>query len=466
MPRARFVVEYSLIAALLALSGCARSEPSTAANAVPTERRAAVAPAEARERPHAEKQVQGPDEAAQAAVDALENDRPDLLWQALPSSYQRDINEHIHEFARRMDPELWSRLFGSLAGTVELLKSKREFVLDQPELRRAAWVDADELAAHWSEVVGLLETLVNSELADLQQLETIDVGEFLADTGRPAMQQFSAFSSNKFAGARAELVSQEGDRAVVRLKLSQAKGRRGAMHSVNDDLLRFAATGEGALDDGNTVVYELVRVEGKWIPRALADDWERRIAGAKRELEKWTPDFMQTQKQQWLRFLDAVDRVVARLQAAGSANEFHEIVTNQVVAPFQDLAFLSRPGPPQESAQTPAAGQPHGSEGDVVTVVLIGEITPAAEEQLVQQLMSAVDNPDLALAFPGTSDDGLATIAVSPVGNVEVFARRIRFATVRAVDSEQGIITIAPSTVGSADDDSQTDPQPQLPTPR
>src|SRR5262245_6119412 len=47
------------------------------------------------------------DAAVQAVLGGLRQNRPDVLWEALPASYQRDLSEIVHLFAARLNPEAW-----------------------------------------------------------------------------------------------------------------------------------------------------------------------------------------------------------------------------------------------------------------------------------------------------------------------------------------------------------------------
>src|SRR4029077_19503673 len=40
-------------------------------------------------------------------LEGLHESRPGAVWDALPASYQRDVNGLVHLFATRMHPEAW-----------------------------------------------------------------------------------------------------------------------------------------------------------------------------------------------------------------------------------------------------------------------------------------------------------------------------------------------------------------------
>ena len=45
-----------------------------------------------------------PDGTVRAVAEGLADRHPEVIWQALPPTYQKDITELTHAFAERMDP--------------------------------------------------------------------------------------------------------------------------------------------------------------------------------------------------------------------------------------------------------------------------------------------------------------------------------------------------------------------------
>ena len=52
------------------------------------------------------------DQAVLQVTEGLADGQPQVLWHALPTSYQQDVTDLIHEFGDKMDAELWNRSFG------------------------------------------------------------------------------------------------------------------------------------------------------------------------------------------------------------------------------------------------------------------------------------------------------------------------------------------------------------------
>tara|TARA_B100000678_G_C17871820_1_gene367623 strand:+ start:96 stop:575 length:480 start_codon:yes stop_codon:yes gene_type:complete len=78
--------------------------------------------------PLAKAAEEGPESLITAPIQALEENNPKLIWEMLPASYQKDLNELVQTFANEMDAELWDAGF-ELAGSIgELLRTKKDLV--------------------------------------------------------------------------------------------------------------------------------------------------------------------------------------------------------------------------------------------------------------------------------------------------------------------------------------------------
>jgi len=195
------------------------------------------------------------DKAVAAVLRGLETNDPRVIWEFLPESYQEDVNRVVHKFAHKMDAQLWNETFESANKISEVLKTRRAFILKHPAFKQEDPAKSKKVAANWDALVGLLSTVLESNISDLDQLKTIDVGEFLAETGGRLMSQFSDLSKlapndpyrkelQLVLETKVELVSSNQDEAMVKLS-----PRNPALP---------------------TTEYEFVKVEGKWIPQTLA----------------------------------------------------------------------------------------------------------------------------------------------------------------------------------------------------
>lgn len=255
-----------------------------------------------------------PDGTVTAVAQTLAEGKPEVLWVALPASYQKEVQDDlVRAFAKKMDPEMYGKGVTVLKKLVGVLGSKKDLILPQVvenPLMQMAQVDKEELGKNWGKVVGLFDTILQSELGDIEKLKTVDIGKFLATTGAKVMQHaadLSAMSEDdpykkelqaKAAGMKAEVVKTEGDKATLKL----------------------SAPGE----TDETV--ELVKVEGKWLPAELVDGWADAMKEAKAAIAEINPEAMAQMKPQVMGMLVGVETALDQLAKATTAEEFSKIL--------------------------------------------------------------------------------------------------------------------------------------------
>jgi hypothetical protein len=250
-----------------------------------------------------------PDGTCRAVMQSLADRRPEILWQALPASYQKDITELTRAFADRMDPEIWQTAFRLGNKAVGVLRDKKPYILDS-SLMTATGDRRAQVESNWDTVVAALETLFSSEISDLEGLERIDWERFLRTTGAEIMgraHDISAAAAQDDADddllvqlrqTTVDLVSRDGDQATVRV----------------------SAPGEEPEE------ISLTLVEGRWVPTDMATDWDTQIADAKRNIASLSEEEMAENKMQVMVFFGMADAVLGQLAAVNSTEEFEQAI--------------------------------------------------------------------------------------------------------------------------------------------
>lgn len=193
-----------------------------------------------------------PDELVTQVAQALVQRQPHILWYALPDSYQNELFLLIAEPARKADPELWNGVFELLKEASAALKAKKEAFLSYHALPTLG-LDPEQARLYYDPTVAVLSILAESKLNQQADAATINLGDFLAVSGARILDEGSALATSMLGldihaelnGLKAHLLEENGDAARVSLEIP---GR--ASEEV-----------------------DFVRVEGKWLPRALVDQW-------------------------------------------------------------------------------------------------------------------------------------------------------------------------------------------------
>ncbi|HTI49353.1 MAG TPA: hypothetical protein VL475_00325, partial [Planctomycetaceae bacterium] len=348
------------------------------------------------------------DAAVQAVIDGMKQGHPEALWYFLPASYQKDVNEVVHSFAGRMDAEIWSRTVAVLEKLSRVIKSQHELVQATMPRPVKAGRGAAPPSVDFEGLASLLQTLVKSELGDLEKLKQADVGRILAVTGGQLLAQLQSLSRfspsdgmslqiNDLAKLKVSLVSSEGDAAIVRVE----------------------APGEDPRD------LDFVRVEGKWIPKDLSESWIETIGEANARLSLVSRENLAAKKQQWLTLVATFDNVLDQMAAARDKDQF-AAATQSLIIPGMMLAGMFQ-GPPEMDQPEPAENETTPSTAaDLVTVVVRGKFDSAAQDALLEKLKASAGAQDQAFA-EFTGDDEMTSYKIGPVRDVEAFARQLDF---------------------------------------
>ncbi len=275
-----------------------------------------------------------PDGTVRAVSAALADRHPEVLWQALPPTYQKDITELTHTFAGRMDPAVWNAAFGLGRKTVGILRDKKALFLSSSMLQ-AAGDDRRRIESGWDSVVSVLDSFFSSDVTRLETLKTIDWERYLSSTGRELMNQAAEVSKargddafdREFAGklrqTKIELVSRDGNQATVRM----------------------------TAPDEEPEELQLTRVEGRWVPSEMAVDWDVKVAAAKEKLATITDEELAQGSAQAMVVIGMADAMLTQLATVESAAELDQALQG-LLGPL--LGGLMQPGAAEMVVADPA----------------------------------------------------------------------------------------------------------------
>lgn len=276
------------------------------------------------------------EDAVRAMADAIKSQQPGKVWDLMPATYQDDVNEIVHTFAEKMPEDAWNPGMDMLRKTVGVLKSKKEFVLNNQYTLFIPNFDAAEFSGPYDSVVSVLETVLESDATDLSQLRTADVGELSGSLGTKLMKTFETISAKLPGDSYQEMIktvdpleiktiASTDDTATLEITKNQKK--------VEFD----GETGEVKTSwETATEEVEFVKVEGKWIPKEMADEFKGDIAKAREQLAGLTPEVVDQGKQQVLGVIGVFEPLVDDLAAAEDQQSFDAAV-NMLIGKVQEF---------------------------------------------------------------------------------------------------------------------------------
>jgi len=263
---------------------------------------------------------ESPPDAIQTVVDGLADHQPQVLWYALPPSYQADLRELIATFCDHMDADLYDRTFRLLAQSVRVMKEKREFIYHSPLALSTPLIESS-MGSQWNETVRMLDAIAKSDLSSLELLRQLDPGEFLASTGHRVMlglENLRMRSQRSPTPGGWERASEALKGA--RLVFLEATGQEG--------VLQFSSP-TNALAKHEV---KLTRVEGRWVPADMAANWRTRVEQAKSHLAKLKGAEFEKAKPVLSMVLSSLESTLESLLEAKSQKEFDEILRRLAAA--------------------------------------------------------------------------------------------------------------------------------------
>ena len=374
-----------------------------------------------RQKKKPEKIPQTADAAVEAVFSGIRNKKPEVLWAFLPASYQKDVNSLFHLLAGKMDPELWEKTFQTGLRIVRICRVRRAAILDAELIGPGAGPNERAMAAEWDTVVTLAGTLLASDLADLKKMKRFDGGRFLKKTGGRFMKEL-AIASRLLPGDRFQL--ELDDLVQLQVKLESETGDSAVVQLSFRD------------DDTPPQRVPFVRVEGKWIPKNLADVWTTRIAEIRKRMEsQLAPQVLAEKKKVVMQFLAGVEKSLDELEDAKTPAEFKARFPNSIVANTVNGFFRqvtrSDSRPPKSVVPDNAGTKKTVGKARVITVIVGSVLDASAQERVAEKLFTR--ESDVGDIRTGTSE---TRFPVTTAVEFAAFVKSIKFAKVVKADAK------------------------------
>jgi len=209
-----------------------------------------------------------PDGTVQAVLAGLAQHRPEVVWRALPPSYQEDVHGLLASFAENMDPALFERAVAVSRKGVMVLQSKKDLVLSTETVANSG-IDPESIDGLWESSIHFADTFLASDLARFDAYPTLDVDGFLQTSGASLMDHAAGITISDddidtlaarlaaLEHTSVELVSRDGERAVVLV----------------------------TTPDGTGTEVPMTRVEERWLPNDVVAQWPGMIERTRERIE-------------------------------------------------------------------------------------------------------------------------------------------------------------------------------------
>ncbi len=262
-----------------------------------------------------------PDAAIQTVITEFAQGNGGILWQAMPATYQSDVTTLVKLAGTKVDAEVYDKSFATIGRLAEVVNQQKAFILGSSFLEGRSAEEMAELETALPSVVGVINTLTQSELASSTGLLNFD-GQAFFDT-----------TVSKIAGYAEALAVMAGEEYVLSDYVN-------TVVSVveSDDLTATLLT---TLPGQEPVEQAFTKVEDRWVPTDIASEWAAQIAEGTAELEATSAEDIAAQKPQIMGVLTMVDGVLTQIAAAETQEQFDQSLQGAMM-PLMGLMMMGQ----------------------------------------------------------------------------------------------------------------------------
>ena len=266
-------------------------------------------------------------------ANGLAENKPQVLWEALPASYKQTLNDELKKSMSNADPEIHSKSVAILQKLSGVLKSKKDMIIQAVNgAAQQGGGDAGlppELTDNWDDILGVLDILTSGKMADIAWVQNPDVGSFLADEGAKIMA-LTGLETLINKGMQEDQQS-NGPKSLAEIRTG-LKSLEVDVISQTESEATLKLVSQNIIDGGESEEIKMVRMEERWLPKDMVDDWDAVI----KDIKETTPlgsltekKMTEEEKKQVMAMLDTVDQA---LDKAGQANTGQELMTSVMEA--------------------------------------------------------------------------------------------------------------------------------------
>ena len=193
-----------------------------------------------------------------------------------------------------------------------------------------------QLEAALPTVVSLIKTVTSSSLATSAGLQAFDGQQFFDSTVSSLLSDIEAIAGLQGEAAPFSLAD------LGELAISVV------------DVTDTTATLKAMLPGQEAVEENYAKVEGRWVPATLAEEWSQTIGEATAQLEAITPEQLEAGKAQAQMAFAMIDGVLSQIEAAETQQQFDQSLQGAMM-PLMGLMMMGQQmSPPSAPPALPA----------------------------------------------------------------------------------------------------------------
>ncbi|MDQ8209213.1 hypothetical protein QEH52_16930 [Coraliomargarita sp. SDUM461003] len=259
---------------------------------------------------------EAPDAAIETIAKELSAGNGEILWEAMPASYQNDVNAIAQLAGAKVDAEIYNKGFGLLERLADVADQQKAFILGTQLGGEKPAEQIAQIEAAWPSIIGFFKTLTNSSLASAEGLQAFDGRAFCATTVSTLVE---------YTQDLAKLSEEPNPLDFGTVKLLESTGNTASL--------------EMTLPDGTVNTEEFSKVESRWVPTELASTWATNIADTKAQLEGISPEEMAQNKPQIMGMITMFEGILTQIEAAETQEQFDQALQGAMM-PIMGLMMM------------------------------------------------------------------------------------------------------------------------------
>ena len=267
-----------------------------------------------------------------------------VLWDALPPSKQKQIENVVVTFASKVDPKSFDAVRKIRNSVVEILRKQQKFILQSNVLQIPSNM-VPELEKSYPAGVDFIDSLISKDLLDGKRLQKGDTRGLLA--------------------AYVQKINETGEKLVMTLppdnpgrqQLEQAR-KMGFSPGAGYQVEKTSSTTATLTMDAPATAgaptpppMKLVLSEGRWLPEEMVSNWDQMMNQAQSAISTMKPEEIQQALSFGALFITAP---LNNLKNAKSQEEFDKALTDIIGPIMANMGGLGGPG-----AGGPQIGRAH-----------------------------------------------------------------------------------------------------------
>lgn len=215
------------------------------------------------------------------------------VFDALPPSYRRDVNEIVRLGAQKINPGTWQGLVGTLQQLGDVIVTRQRWFMSSPRIENLPPETQDEIEGHVLAFAGLLREGLAPDAMQLEKLKSMEFGQWLAERDQAVAPHLAQW-----------------------FKMSGSD----SMRTISVDSEKGAAATVTISQGSQTAKVAFTMVEGYWVPKALADSWATTVESYKQQIAETADGAMLANLGL---MIEPISSDLQPLAAATDASRFH-----------------------------------------------------------------------------------------------------------------------------------------------